>query len=303
MVTVTQPSTEELQQLQRTVEMFEAITESQPEDYQSLEILKEAYGKLGRQPDVRRVAMKLASAYRHVGQVSQAILEYEGLLQSDSDDTEARAALAELEAKTSQFRAQSEGPSLAKDSKPTPTNPTKTVGVEAPPPPAKRRDPFDGENALIEVLLADKTLTRQAVTPLLDKLKADRDASVKAGQPLTLAQLLMDNQLVKPDELFGILCTKSGKPYLPLSYYDVDRDSTMLVPREICFRYCVVPFDLISRSVLVATANPFDEAARDELQAVLDYNIFWYLSPPAEIIGALRQVHGLDSKSANSGAR
>jgi len=30
-------------QLQQTIEMFEVITQSQPQDYQSLEILKEAY--------------------------------------------------------------------------------------------------------------------------------------------------------------------------------------------------------------------------------------------------------------------
>ena len=34
-------------QLAQTIEMFEVITESQPHDYQSLEILKEAYFKLG----------------------------------------------------------------------------------------------------------------------------------------------------------------------------------------------------------------------------------------------------------------
>src|ERR1700690_3276020 len=56
-------SEEETQQLLRTVEMFEAITESQPTDYQSLEILKEAYTKLGRQPDSLRISRKLADAY------------------------------------------------------------------------------------------------------------------------------------------------------------------------------------------------------------------------------------------------
>jgi hypothetical protein len=34
-------------QLRQTIEMFEVITQSQPQDYQSLEILKEAYLKLG----------------------------------------------------------------------------------------------------------------------------------------------------------------------------------------------------------------------------------------------------------------
>ena len=35
-------------QLAQTIEMFEVITQSQPQDYQSLEILKEAYVKLGK---------------------------------------------------------------------------------------------------------------------------------------------------------------------------------------------------------------------------------------------------------------
>ena len=41
-------STSEEAQLAQTIEMFEVITQSQPQDYQSLEILKEAYFKLGR---------------------------------------------------------------------------------------------------------------------------------------------------------------------------------------------------------------------------------------------------------------
>jgi len=39
-------------QLAQTIEMFEVITQSQAHDYQSLEILKEAYSKLGREKDV-----------------------------------------------------------------------------------------------------------------------------------------------------------------------------------------------------------------------------------------------------------
>ena len=96
-------SDDEIQQLLRTVEMFEAITESQPEDYQSWEILKEAYNKLGRPEDSLRTSKKLAQAYISLGQISQAILEYEGILQEYPADPEALAALNDLEAKTSQL--------------------------------------------------------------------------------------------------------------------------------------------------------------------------------------------------------
>src|SRR5882672_794272 len=48
-------------QLTQTIEMFEVITQSQPQDYQSLEILKEAYAKLGRDKDVVGTSKRIAN--------------------------------------------------------------------------------------------------------------------------------------------------------------------------------------------------------------------------------------------------
>jgi len=43
--------------------MFEVIAQSQPNDCQSLEILKEAYTKLGREEDVIKTSKRIAQAY------------------------------------------------------------------------------------------------------------------------------------------------------------------------------------------------------------------------------------------------
>ena len=48
-------------QLKQTIEMFEVIVQSQPNDCQSLEILKEAYTKLGREPDVISTSKRIAA--------------------------------------------------------------------------------------------------------------------------------------------------------------------------------------------------------------------------------------------------
>jgi len=84
-------------QLGQTIEMFEVITQSQPLDYQSLEILKEAYSKLGRQADVISTAKRIAQAYVQMGHLSSAILEYETILQQFPDDSDVKVALAELD--------------------------------------------------------------------------------------------------------------------------------------------------------------------------------------------------------------
>src|SRR5581483_445075 len=59
-------------QLSQTIEMFEVITQSQPQDYQSLEILKEAYSKLGREKEVVGTSKRIAQAYVQLGQLSSA---------------------------------------------------------------------------------------------------------------------------------------------------------------------------------------------------------------------------------------
>ena len=213
------------------------------------------------------------------------------------------AALAEIEAKTSQLstgRQPSGAPSLREDSKPTPPGPTQAAGTAAPPSSsAPEQPPVDGNKALVDVLIAEKLITIQAVDPLLKRLAANaanaKDTS-ESAQPITLPQLLVDEQLIKLEDLLSLLVERSGLPYLPLSTYDVDRDAVCLLPRELCFANCIVPFDLISRSVLIATANPFDMQARSQAEVMLAYNVFWYITSPEEIHTALRRAHGLDMK-------
>src|SRR6059058_293160 len=90
-------------QLGQTIEMFEVITQSQPQDYQSLEILKEAYSKLGREQDVIGTSKRIAQAYVQMGQLSSAILEYETILQRYPDDPDVQAALKQIESKANSF--------------------------------------------------------------------------------------------------------------------------------------------------------------------------------------------------------
>src|SRR5580698_5884847 len=86
-------------QLRQTIEMFEVITQSQPQDYQSLEILKEAYLKLNLEKEVVGTSKRIAQAYVQLGQLSSAILEYETILQRHPEDADAVAAMHQIESK------------------------------------------------------------------------------------------------------------------------------------------------------------------------------------------------------------
>src|SRR5215467_11081842 len=105
-------------QLAQTIEMFEVITQSQPQDYQSLEILKEAYAKLGRDKEAINTSKRIAEAYVQMGQLSSAILEYETILQRCPDDPDVQAALQRIESKATNFPIEQAPPVETSTSKP-----------------------------------------------------------------------------------------------------------------------------------------------------------------------------------------
>jgi len=72
--------------------------------------------------------------------------------------------------------------------------------------------------------------------------------------------------------------------------YDIDIDLTRGFPAEVCKRWCVLPFDRMSKSVLVATANPFNQQAVKELSETTSHRLVWYLVPPADLLLNLRKA-------------
>src|SRR5512136_1601483 len=124
-------SSSEEAQLAQTIEMFEVITQSQPYDYQSLEILKEAYAKLGHEAEVMKTSKRIAQAYVAMGQLSSAILEYESILQRHPDDPDVLAALGEIETKANSLSIQ---PALGEA-----TDPSRTQVIAARPRAAEAR--------------------------------------------------------------------------------------------------------------------------------------------------------------------
>ncbi len=101
MLSVSSPtlSSEEQEQILQTIEMFEVITQANPQDCQSMDILKDAYQRVGKTKEGLTVARRLADTYVELGQFSAAMLEYEGILQKDPDNAEVIMALGDVEEK------------------------------------------------------------------------------------------------------------------------------------------------------------------------------------------------------------
>jgi len=269
-------------QLGQTIEMFEVITQSQPHDYQSLEILKEAYSKLGREKELVVTSKRIAEAYVQMGQLSSAILEYETILQRYPGDADVQAALQEIERKADNIAARpmlAETAAIVRD--------TEAAKAKKKPGKPALADIDDGRKAMLKVFVEGKIITAGD----FDLCWNSPDLSVPPnGANAPFIQLLADKGILPAETSLKLLTDRTRVPYLPLDKYDLDIDLARTFPAETCRRWCVLPFDRMSKLVLVATANPFNQQAAKELSEATANRLLWYLVPPADLIKNLRKV-------------
>lgn len=269
-------------QLAQTIEMFEVITQTQPHDYQSLEILKEAYSKLGREKDVISTSKRIAEAYVLAGQFSSAILEYETILQHHPDDPEVQAALRDIETK-----AAAANQPASTDTAVFRRSADSSTGFIKKPGGRSSGSVDDGRKQMHKIFVDGKIIAASDFdlcwpTPDLTAIPMD------VAEPFI--QVISDKGLMVADLSLKLLSDRTRVAYLPLDKYEMDMELARSFPAETCRRWCVLPFDRMSKSVMVATANPFNAQAAKELAEATNNRLLWYLVPPMELVKNLRKV-------------
>lgn len=269
-------------QLSQTIEMFEVITQSQPHDYQSLEILKEAYLKLGREKDVVSTSKRIAKAYVDLGQLSSAILEYETILQRFPDDPDVRVALNSIQNKANNFSEESSALAEPAALKAPVANGARTKKAE------KSGAKVEDGRAMMHKIFVDGRIISAGD---FDLCWATPDLTALPGEVIDpFIQVLADKGILSSDKTLKILSDRARLAFLPLEKYDVDLELARKFPAELCRRWCVLPFDKMSKSILVATANPFNQQAAKEMAEATQFRIIWYLAPPADIMSNVRKA-------------
>ncbi len=297
-------SDDENSQILQTIEMFEAITQTQPDDYQSLEILKEAYHKVGRDDDFLRATRKLAEAYFNAGSYALAMQECDVILAKEPNAPEILAMLGEIET-----RLQASGKALVNKGAQAgltvnPAEVAKGEGLLIDTAATHRGDGGKmadlserGDDHLAKFLIVQQLFPEDEVLAALESVKQlNKDLT---GQALAVSLLdhLCKDKTSHLDAVLSALIDRTKFAYVPLEYYDTDRQIAPMLPEYLTLNRLFVPFDLVSRTVMVACCNPFDATGREAVQESLDYTVAWYLARPSSIVKSLQSIYRLESRA------
>jgi tetratricopeptide (TPR) repeat protein len=286
-------------QILQTIDMFEVIARTNPDDYQSLEILKEAYGKLGRTKESQRVSRKLAEAYYNAGSYALAMQEFEALLQQEPNAPEILAMLGEIEAK---LQAAGQTPtsrvpesSLIAQALYTPGGEGGLVEI------ARKAEHYNlqerGDEQLAKFFIVQQLFPEDEVTAALETIQQLNKSLSGQALAASLLDKLCRQDTDKLDAVLSALTDRTKAAFVPLEYYDLDRQLARMLPDNLTLGRLYVPFDLISRTIMVACCNPFDAAGRAAVQQSLDYTVQWYVARPGAILKTLGDIYRLEGRA------
>jgi tetratricopeptide (TPR) repeat protein len=295
-------SEEEHNQIVQTIEMFEAITQTQPDDYQSLEILKEAYSKVGKHEEALRVSRRLAEAYFNAGSYTLAMQECEVILVKEPSAPDILAMLGDIET-----RLQASGQAIANagannglidQANVQDGGEASLIDITTGKARARHGDLSDrGDDHLAKFLVVQQLFAEEDVHNALEQVnQLNKDLTGQALAASLLDDLCKEN-VKKLEAVLSALIDRTRFAYMPLEYYDVDRQIAPMLPEYLTLGRLFVPFDLVSRTMMVACCNPFDAVGREAVQQSVDYTVAWYLARPGAIVKSLQSIYRLEGRA------
>jgi type IV pilus assembly protein PilB len=152
------------------------------------------------------------------------------------------------------------------------TPPTKRTGV-------KRRI----GDVIVQLGFAERELVEQVVE------HGRRDG-------LPLGQALIDAGVVNSAQLAQALAERNGLDYVDLSHFDVDKGATALIDSDKARRYRTIPVAFLAeRTLLVATADPANLLAQDDITMATGYEVRRAVASPEDIDALIDQLGTLEA--------
>ncbi len=136
-----------------------------------------------------------------------------------------------------------------------------------------------------------QTLIARGLLAEADRARAND--VLKAAPDFPPHQVLVDKGFIKEDVLLPVLAEEFGLELIDLSRATIERDVLAMMPQKLVHRKNLMPIARHNGTLVVATGDPFDAYALDELQTLTGLHVMPVLAPPREITRLIKQYFGV----------
>ena len=136
-----------------------------------------------------------------------------------------------------------------------------------------------------------KTLVDRGLLPETDRQRA-ADA-IKDAPDFPPHQVLIDKGFIKEQQLLPVLAEEFGLELVDLTQATITPDVLAAMPLRLVHRKNLMPISRSNGTLVVATGDPFDAYALDELHTLTGLHVMAVLAPPREIARLIKAHFGV----------
>jgi len=107
-----------------------------------------------------------------------------------------------------------------------------------------------------------------------------------------LGSILINLGFVDDDDITAVLSRQYGVPSINLAYFEIDPAVIKLIPAETAQKYLVIPLSRVGSTLTVATADPTNVFAMDDIKFMTGFNVEPVVASEASITEALDKYYG-----------
>jgi len=107
-----------------------------------------------------------------------------------------------------------------------------------------------------------------------------------------LGSILINLGYVEDDDITALLSRKYGVPSINLTYFEIDTAVIKLIPVDVAQKYMVVPLSRVGSTLTVASADPTNVFAMDDIKFMTGFNVEPVVASEASISEALEKYYG-----------
>ena len=276
------------EQVIEAVSFFEQMLQTMPEDRVSLEVLSQSYEQAGEADKACDLLLRLARVIERERDVEAATLLRQRLAMytGKADADKGLELLTRFLASVQPTAV----PAPAKETAGT-ANTITADALQLITGPAERRAIVTQELDFAWLLYEQGLLSEDQYASVVSDI-TDLSASA-TPQPVSVLHLYHDRQLPNIDRVIAFAAEKSGVPLLPLTSFEPQAAAYGLFPLDYLVIKGVVPFELMSHDLLVATLNPLNEKLREELEKLTGRRCHFYLVQPTDFDATVEKIRKL----------
>jgi type IV pilus assembly protein PilB len=140
---------------------------------------------------------------------------------------------------------------------------------------------------LVKKQLGELLIERDIITK--DQLEKALKAQKEKGG--LIGEVLVGLNFTTEEEIAQALTVQYGFPYLPLKNYELNKEITRRIPENVTRKYSLVAIDKIGDTLTVATSNPLNVKAIEEVEALTSCKVQVFVSTLTDVNHAINNLY------------